>query len=90
MLREISVSSEMMAGIVGRNQSTRRLQSAKEVLLPVWILSRFLLQTWRNLKSKAENGNISEVKIIQGKNVKISQIYLVSLAGNFGKKNPRA
>lgn len=67
-LREISVCSETMAGIGGRNQSTRGLQSIQGIL-PGWILPRFLLQTWRNLKSKAENGRRSEDKMIQGKNL---------------------
>lgn len=69
-LREISVCSETMAGIGGRNQSTRGLQSTQGVL-PGWILPRFLLQTWRDLKSKAENGR-SEDKMIQGKNEDLS------------------
>lgn len=85
LLREISVSSKMMAGITGGNQSTRGLQSTKGVL-PIWILSQFLSQTQRNLKGKAEIGRGSEEdKMTQGKNVKISQIYLVPLTGYFGK-----
>ena len=75
----------MMTRVPGRNQirSTRGSLATKGVL-PIWNFFQFVLQTWWNLKSEAEIGRRSERdKMKKGKNMKISQIYLVPFTGNF-------